>query len=1443
MAVNSSVIADEDGDYSDWIELFNYGSEEIDLTGFGLSDNASSPFKWTFPATIVQPKSYMLVWASGKDKIQPGEPLHAGFSINSAGEDILLTDSQGQLIDLIPAVAIPANLSYGRQPDGTGNLQFFTEPTPNAPNASQGIGELLSPPVFSHPSGYYNEPFTLTISSEVADATIIYTVDGSEPDIDNLSGTSYQYVNQYPQNPGQTLGPFLTQTFTSHTFTGPLEIVDRTSEPNKLSAISTTYNNSTWYLPSSLNKKANVVRAKVYKNGFSSKTATFTYFVSQTSSFDHSLPVVSINLNEDGLFDYYKGIMVAGEDFVKWREQNPTLTAHGGRPANYARGGEETEQRASFQLFVDKDLALYQNIGLRLHGGFSRQPANKSLRLYARSEYDEKNTFDYPIFENSIHNSFKRLVLRNSGNDRNLTFFRDAFMHASVRHLSFDTHDYRPAVVYINGEYWGLANFRERYDKHYLERVYGIGEGDLDLLENNAFVEEGDSSHFLAMREYISSADLSIQENYDYLSTLMDIDNFLEYNVAQIYFNNDDWPHNNVRIFRKRTSQYIPEAPPGQDGRWRWLMYDTDHGFGLNGDFTSNTLRHATNPGGANPWSTLILRRLLLSESFKIAFINKFADLINTAMVPERLHAMIDEMSSRIASEVPAHRVRWSSLTQWEESIEVMKAFAVNRPQQQVGHLMEYFDIAGTHQVNLDVANHEEGVIRINNTVIDSETPGVNDVPYPWSGTYFEGIPLSLTAIPRPGFQFSHWSGDMESMDSTLSIAPTSTVSLKAHFVPEDTIEDDHEVLYFWLIDNNVPNDTPLESIQSTFSHSDTPALLHFESALSGYPFENGHPNWRKSSMERRNSPTPVNYYPEANQDQPFGSVSMRGIQVKQAFRTEDGENLLNFTVPTTGFDRIKFSFAAVDEGAADHVVLEYWDSVSGAFSSEGITNEGTKLLDVYKKFEFDLSEVSVISNSPSAVFRIRFEGPDMQADDGARVTFNNFAVTGIAMDPDTTEPPSPIHTAVFINTGSSSSAIFDNQEFQSDFQMEYFDSGSKVNQSSSASTLELFQSQRFGEKVVYRIPVQNGTYTVATYHKETETVGGDAVALRGRRVFSIAIQGFTVKEDLDLFLENNNKETILTFEDIRVENGQIEINLTASSGDVTISGLAIVQKDLETHLPTLSHPSFGFSYFVNAGGSQVVYENNLFESDLGSGYFSESKSSRFDDPGVHELFKTHRFGIRVNYEIPVPDGTYRVFTFHNELTYSKRITTSGFRRRVFDVFIQGEKVKDQLDMFSESGNGPLVLQFNDIEVSGGMIDLEFRASIDSASISGIGIVKQSDSTVDLFASIPPRSINDQLGVILSNEIVSAEQHKASQLFPNPASEEAVLRVNNKQSKFSVNIFSINGNLVDVLLPEWETSGLNEYVISVKELGPGYYLVVLIFENGIVERHKLMIQR
>lgn len=1018
---NSNVITDEDGSYEDWIELYNAGSEAINLEGYGLTDISSNPYQWVFPAYLIEPGEHLLIWCSSKNRTDINFPLHSNFKISSGGEVITLTKPNGDIEDSYPAIIIPQNFTYGRQTDGSPVFVYFPTPTPGASNnTSTGFTEILAPPTFSVNGGFYTEGFNLTISHLDPDVTIVYTTDGSDPNIDNFSGTTYQYKNEYPFELGQLPSEnFLTKSFQSMQYSTPLNIVDRTNEPNGISMISSTYDEDpSYYIPDFNIFKGTVVRARAYKSGaLTSAIVTQSYFVSSQGTDRFSIPVISLSLDENKFFDYNDGIYVAGEDFDNWRLENPDTPAPFNAESNYDRRGEETEQIAHFNYFVNGTEVLNQQVGLRINGGGTRAFQNKSLRLYARSGLGA-DTFNYPIFSEDNFSGYKRLVLRNSGNDFFNTYYKDAFTHALIRKTGLDNQLYQPSVIFLNGEYWGMLNIRERLDRHYFERKYGIVEADIEILADGYNIDEGSDAHFQAMFSFLENNSLNNDANFSYINTQMDVENFRDYFITNIFIQNTDWPGWNTLFWRKNTLSFEPTASYGNDGRWRTAIKDTDAGFSLMLDINDhNTLEFATAIGGTewpNPeWSTLILRRLLENESFKVSFINRFADMMNTFFLPERVINLSNQFASVIEPEIAQQYNRWAApytFAWWLESQNVIETFALERPSFQREHIRSKFGISNDINATLNLNDGAYGYVKINTIDITADTPGVSVNPYPWTGIYFHNITVTLTAIPLEGFAFSHWSGDVDSTAAEITYIPTGNFSVTANFIPIEGPATE-EPIYFWMMDGSIANDTPLTFLNSTFEVI-TEGVLDYQSCLDGYPFDNTHPNWRKASMERRNSPTDINYIPEANNNLPFASAGMRGLQIKQPFQNEEFENAMIFNFSTLGYEDIVFGFAAKDENAADGIVIDY--SVDGStFTNVGLINSSVLLTDAYQLFETDFSTIVQANNNANFKVRLRFYGDNLTAENGGRVTFNNFSSKGVQMPlsiPDKTNLSFKIH-------------------------------------------------------------------------------------------------------------------------------------------------------------------------------------------------------------------------------------------------------------------------------------------------------------------------------------------------------------------------------------------------------------------------------------------------
>ncbi|MDG5768073.1 CotH kinase family protein [Balneolales bacterium ANBcel1] len=738
-ASNNSTLPDNDGDYEDWIELYNAGASTAYIGYFGLSDDHSQPYRWIFPAgTKIPPGEYLLIWASGKDRATPGKPLHTNFAIAREGEGLVLTDIDGNLIDKVPPTPIPSDLSFGRQPDGSDTWRFFQEPTPGACNtAATGYNSILNAPEAHPPGGFHAGKVTVNLSGYPGDAEVRYTLDGSEPTAD------------------------------SPLYDGPVIITDRSEEPNDLSEI---LDISHRYAPAASPEenvyKGTVLRARAFREGdIAGPAMTETYFIHDDGADRYSFAVINLSTDPDHLFGHENGIYVLGRVHEEWIEQGGR-NFNGGAPANYNQRGRGWERPAHMVMFdEDGNQVVSQDIGIRIHGGWSRAFPQKSFRLYSRSDYGESR-FRYRFFPDLELDDFNRLILRQSGQDVTSTMFRDIFIQESVGHMQFDIQHYRPAILFLNGEYWGIYNIRQRYDRHYIETHYDVGEDELDLLTRSAETpKEGDNTDYLVLRGYINSRDMSEPEHYEYVKQHIDTDNLIDYFIAQIYSDNRDWPHNNIDFWRMNHGEYRPDSSiPEQDGRWRWLMFDTDWGFGWLSSINNNTLDRVTGDG-REPWANLVFDGLMDNRSFRNRFMNRFADMLNTAFLPERLHGLLDSLEALYAVEIAEHIARrghagnWEypmSKNAWRQEVAEIRDFAEGRPAFQMRHLMRY-DNRDTIPLLLDVTTPGKGHIQVNSIAIDPSTPGVGDAPWPWSGTYFRNIPVQLSAVPEDGFEFARW--------------------------------------------------------------------------------------------------------------------------------------------------------------------------------------------------------------------------------------------------------------------------------------------------------------------------------------------------------------------------------------------------------------------------------------------------------------------------------------------------------------------------------------------------------------------------------------------------------------------------------------------------------------------------------------------------------------
>ncbi len=775
---NETLLADAEGDYSDWIELWNQKDYPINLNQFMLTDDETDLNKWKFPELILDPNSYYLLWCSNKDSLIVDE-IHTNFSISRSGEKIIFSDLASNEIDHVRGVYIPEDASYGRIFENPHYHSIFLSPTPNAENFTTAQ-PILEPCTVSLDAGFYEDTQVVTLSHSNTAGSIYYTLDGSEP------------------------------TAQSNLYTGPLTISSRMNEANGISTIRTTIPEGTedylsetdfWTEPQSIVDKATVLKCRVIQNGYvPSSIDTRSYFIGTGISSRFDLSVFSITTDQDNLFSDETGIYVPGAGF-----QADNTDWHN---ANYNQSGLEWERPAYVEYFdTGLELSMARECGIRIHGGASTRRNRKSLRLYARDEYGG-DMFEYQLFPDYNQDKFHKFILRNSGQDSNKTNFRDAFIHNLAGGLNIERMQYKPVVVFINGEYWGLHNIRNRLDEDYIEETYGIPEDQVDIIayQNQFIAENGTNEAFMDLRNLLENNDMSEPTAFAQLSSMIDINNFIDYYATEIYAANYDWPYNNLRMWRKHLDVNQPDARRGHDGRWRWLLYDLDSGLGeYSGSATDNTLEDATT--WHDNWQDMfrLLTRSLLgdypydpansspkigSEEVRNKFINRMADLLNSNFREERTSPLIEEMKERISHEMTYHTQRWSSpdnLVEWDAKIQSLRNFVNDRNPNIRQHFIEKFPfIDGTSNVSLNVNDESMGIIQISTIRVNESLPGVDTSNiYPWSGLYFNGLPIVIKAIPNRGYSFQGWSGDSNEATNSITVTLSGDITLTANFVSD----------------------------------------------------------------------------------------------------------------------------------------------------------------------------------------------------------------------------------------------------------------------------------------------------------------------------------------------------------------------------------------------------------------------------------------------------------------------------------------------------------------------------------------------------------------------------------------------------------------------------------------------------------------------------------
>lgn len=415
---------------------------------------------------------------------------------------------------------------------------------------------------FSHESGFYDDAFQLTIETSYK-SNIYYTLDGSVPDHKSFRYTEPILIEDASQNPNV----YSMRTDVSAGFEVE-DILKYGGTPPE------------YQVPDYLVDKCTIVRAVAIDSlGNYSDVFSNSYFVGfQDKKEYEEMQVVSIITDPANLFDYDTGIYVLGKSYNQYKAKYREASVWDERElvyaywdANYLNRGLEWERPVDCQFFgKEKELLLKQRCGARIHGGYSRMLNQKSLNLYARKSYDNHDRFIYNFWGNDYFPSTMTLF-QGGGDDK--AKIKDYLVATLIQDTDLGSISFTPYVLFLNGEYWGLYWLNTKYDGKYFAYNYQVNPNNVIMLKEGLLEigEEEDYRYYQSMRSFCSTADMTIEDNYQKACRIMDMDNYIRYYATMIYLGRyDDWPIGNWGCWRVDKT----EGSPYGDGRWRWLCFD-----------------------------------------------------------------------------------------------------------------------------------------------------------------------------------------------------------------------------------------------------------------------------------------------------------------------------------------------------------------------------------------------------------------------------------------------------------------------------------------------------------------------------------------------------------------------------------------------------------------------------------------------------------------------------------------------------------------------------------------------------------------------------------------------------------------------------------------------------------------------------------------------------
>lgn len=670
-ATNKKSLKAADGSSPDWIEIENTGDTACDLSGIGLSDGDKNRYKFVFPdGTRLGAGEYLIIFCDDTDS-GTGE-LHAAFKISASGETIYLTAADGTELDTVELPELDTDVTYGRLGDSFALLN----PTPGTANDTAEVVYRVEKPVFSAEGGFYDNSFDLSLSADNGN-TILYTLDGSDP----------------------------RTSSSAKTYQSSIGIRNNTSDQNKLAAVREI--SLRGYTPPDYNvDKSMIVRAvcKDSKGQFS-EVASNSYFVGKTASYYKEMKVLSISTDSSNFFDKETGIYMIGNQYDRWKQSgsfDPNLDVGSSEnPTNYNMEGKEWERPCNIQVFEEGKLKYTEDVGVRISGNWTTAFPQKSMTFYARGKYGS-DKLQHDFFEGAARDAdgtkikeYKKVTIRNGGNGYDNCRFRDDLNQSLAEGLALGKQAKQNYIVFLDGEFWGAYSMQEKLDTNYIESHYHIDADQVTTIKNG-LEYDGLQSTFQDYQQFWNwamSADMSNTSNYKRVCDTIDIDGFMDFITFESYIVNWDCMlnNNNWMIWR---SDETDASNPYADGKWRFLLFDTEYSSGYDGQCSvrRDYFKDMDRSGKITSMGSLFFK-LMQNADFKQQFFTRYQTIAKENFDYSTVSAKIDEYAAALKDATNDTYRRFNIGANFDSNVKILRNFYKNRSKYALHHLNVLYGI------------------------------------------------------------------------------------------------------------------------------------------------------------------------------------------------------------------------------------------------------------------------------------------------------------------------------------------------------------------------------------------------------------------------------------------------------------------------------------------------------------------------------------------------------------------------------------------------------------------------------------------------------------------------------------------------------------------------------------------------------------------------------